>query len=103
MVQTKDFKEWLKDNTEYSDSVIGDTASRIKRADGILEWNSSDTYLFYLEKEPRFETLSISVRSQIRKAVKLYTAYEKAIEEMAKGNELETICHTYRKTNSELL
>ncbi len=82
MVQTHDFKEWLKNHTEYSDAVIGDTVSRIKRADGILEWNSSDTYLFYLEKEQHFESLTVSVRSQIRKAVKLYTAYVNAIAEI---------------------
>ncbi len=82
MVQTHDFKEWLKKHTEYSDAVIGDTVSRIKRADGILEWNSSDAYLFYLEKEQGFESLTVSVRSQIRKAVKLYTAYANAIAEI---------------------
>ena len=42
MVQVDSFKEWLKDNTEYSDAVIGDTASRMKRADSILEWNDTD-------------------------------------------------------------
>ena len=77
MVQVDSFKEWLKNNTEYSDAVIGDTASRMKRADSILEWNDTDTYLFYLEKEQKFEILSVSVRSQMRKAVKLYSAYAK--------------------------
>lgn len=75
MLQADDFKKWLKENTEYSDAVIRDTVSRIKRADNILEWNGADTYLFYLEKEKSFETLSVSVRSQVRKAVKLYAAY----------------------------
>lgn len=82
MVQVDSFKEWLKDNTDYSDAVISDTASRIKRADNILEWNGTDTYLFYLEKEQKFEVLSVSVRSQIRKAVKLYSTYTKAIAEL---------------------
>ncbi len=75
MIQSDKFGEWLHENTQYSNAVIGDTLSRMKRADHILEWNDSDTYLFYLEKEKQFETLSVSVRSQIRKAVKLYTAY----------------------------
>ena len=81
MVQIDSFKKWLKDNTEYSDAVIGDTASRMKRADSILEWNDSDTYLFFLEKEQSFEALSVSVRSQIRKAVKLYATYSNAVSE----------------------
>lgn len=85
MVQTDSFKKWLKDNTAYSDAVIGDTASRIKRADNILEWDDTDTYLFYLEKEQDFVILSVSVRSQIRKAVKLYSSYAKAIAGITKG------------------
>ena len=42
MVQVKEFKEWLRFNTSYSDAVITDTVSRMKRADGILEWNRSE-------------------------------------------------------------
>lgn len=75
MVKTEDFKKWLKNNTEYSDAVICDTASRVRRADSILEWDNTETYLFYLEKEKGFGALSVSVRSQMRKAVKLYSAY----------------------------
>lgn len=82
MIQVDSFKEWLKKNTEYSDAVIGDTISRMKRADSILEWNTADTYLFYLEQEQNFETLSVSVRSQIRKAVKLYSSYSMAMDKV---------------------
>lgn len=82
MIQVDSFKEWLKNNTEYSDAVIGDTISRMKRADSILEWNTADTYLFYLEKEQNFEILSVSVRSQIRKAVKLYSSYSMAMDKV---------------------
>ena len=52
----------------------------LKRADHILEWNDLETYIFYLEREQQFEILSVSVRSQIKKAVKLYTACIKAME-----------------------
>ena len=82
MIQVDSFKEWLKKNTEYSDAVIGDTISRMKRADSILEWNAADTYLFYLEQEQSFEILSVSVRSQIRKAVKLYSSYSMAMDKV---------------------
>lgn len=75
MIEIDNFKGWLKENTEYSDAVIGDTVSRMKRADNILAWDNTDTYLFYLEKERQFDLLSVSVRSQIRKAVKLYSTY----------------------------
>lgn len=75
MVEIDNFKVWLKENTKYSDAVIGDTVSRMKRADSILGWNNTDIYLFYLEREKQFENLSVSVRSQIRKAVKLYASF----------------------------
>ncbi len=75
MVQTNGFYQWLRENTEYSEAVIGDTISRVKRADRILSWDEKETYLFYLEREKQFALLSVSVRSQIRKAVKLYGAY----------------------------
>ena len=72
MIDTELFKSWLKANTTYSDAVITDTISRAKRADSILEWYNDDVYQFYLEREEQYQKLSVSVRSQIKKAVKLY-------------------------------
>lgn len=76
MIRIAAFKTWLSENTSYSSAVIRDTASRMKRADSILEWNGEETYSFYLEKAPNYQTLSVSVRSQLRKAVKLYSKFE---------------------------
>lgn len=78
MIKTDNFKNWLKNNTKYSDAVIRDTVSRLRRADKILEWDNTETYLFYLERQQKFEMLSSSVRSQMRRAVKLYAAYKSA-------------------------
>lgn len=72
MIDTELFKSWLKENTGYSDAVIGDTISRIKRADSILEWYDDEVYQFYLEHNEKYKALSVSVRSQIKKAVRLY-------------------------------
>ncbi len=72
MIDTELFKSWLKANTSYSDAVITDTISRAKRADSFLEWYNDDVYQFYLEREEQYQALSVSVRSQIKKAVKLY-------------------------------
>ena len=72
MIDTELFKSWLKENTSYSDAVIGDTISRVKRADNILEWYDDEVYQFYLEHEENYKVLSVSVRSQIKKAVSLY-------------------------------
>ena len=85
MIDSKEFKLWLNNNTEYSPAVIGDNVSRMKRADSIVEWSNDDTYFFYLEKESAFIELSVSVRSQLRKAVKLYSEYAKVLIE-SKGD-----------------
>lgn len=75
MIDERNFREWLKHNTTYSDKVIRDNISRMKRADKILEWNTDPTYIFFLEKNEQFRPLSVSVRSQIKKSVTLYTRF----------------------------
>lgn len=72
MIYTEEFRKWLIENTTYSLPVISDTVSRIKRADRILEWSGEDIYQFRLEQLEEYKKLSVSVRSQIKKAVKLY-------------------------------
>lgn len=75
MIDIVEFKKWLLYNTNYSEPAINDVVSRMKRADKMLEWNSDETYLFFLEKNDNFMKTSVSVKSQIRKAVKYYTAF----------------------------
>lgn len=75
MVKAEQFKEWLKKNTTYSDAVIGDTVSRVKRADNCLEIYHDDVYQFYLERDEHYKTFSVAVRSQIKKAVSLYQRF----------------------------
>ena len=75
MVNVEMFKAWLKSNTTYSEAVISDTISRVKRADKILEWNDEETYCFYLEQQEQYKGLSVSVRSQIKKSVMLYRSF----------------------------
>lgn len=75
MVNVEPFKEWLQANTTYSAPVIRDTASRVKRADTILEWNDEEVYQFYLERTEQYKALSPTVRSQLKKAVRLYWCF----------------------------
>ena len=75
MVDTEQFKKWLKENTTYSDAVISDMSSRIKRADSLLAWYDEEVYQFYLEQNEQYKQLSVSVRSQIKKSVKLYRQF----------------------------
>lgn len=77
MVDIQGFKEWLKVSKTYSPASISDLGSRLKRADSIRAWVDDETYLFYLEKEESFKCLSVSVKSQLRRAVKLYFEYIK--------------------------
>ncbi|MCD7811956.1 MAG: hypothetical protein LUG91_08960 [Ruminococcus sp.] len=80
MVENESFSKWLSENTSYSNAVISDTVSRMKRADNTLPYNDGETYLFYLEKQDSFKALSVTVRSQIRKAVKLYDRFRHSTE-----------------------
>ena len=75
-----DLRWYKRKNLEYSPAVVGDIVSRIKRANRILEFNLDDAYQFYLEHEEAYKVLSVSVRSQIKKAVRLYRAYMKKDE-----------------------
>lgn len=75
MIDEGKFREWLKRNTAYSDKVIRDNVSRMKRADKMLEWNTEPTYIFFLEKNEQFKPLSVYVRSQIKKSVRLYAQF----------------------------
>ena len=75
MIDSKSFKNWLEENTSFSANVVSDTISRMRRADKIKTWDGENTYLFYLEKEKEFQMLSVSVKSQIRKAARLYASF----------------------------
>ena len=80
MINATEFKEWLFDNTEYSMAVISDISSRVKRADKILPWYNDEVYIFRLEQLDEYKKITCSVRSQIKKAVKLYFAFVKSKE-----------------------
>ena len=68
----KGFKIWLISNQNYSKATISNIVSRAKRANNILPWYNDIIYLFMLEREDKYECLSSSVKSQIKKAIKLY-------------------------------
>lgn len=75
MLDLQNFKIWLENNTDYSRQTIGNIVSRLKRADSILAWYNDTVYLFRLEENREYSQLSSSVKSQIKKAVKLYFTY----------------------------
>lgn len=77
MIDEKEFRTWLTEQYTYSPAVVGDIVSRVKRANRILEINLDEAYLFCLGQEEIYKSLSVSVRSQIKRAVKLYQEYRK--------------------------
>ena len=72
MIDFKNFKSWINDNKSYSAKTKCDIVSRLKRADSILKWYDDRVYVYYLEQSEEFKKLPSAIRSQIKKAVKLY-------------------------------
>ena len=77
MIDLPNFKLWLMDTFTYKERTISNIVSRFKRADSLVKWHNNAVYQFQLEQCPQFQELSATVRSQIKKAVKLYFEYEK--------------------------
>lgn len=69
------FKLWLKIHTDYSHKSINNIVSRFKRVNSILEWYDDPIYLFKLEQSVDFKKLSSDIKSQLKKAVSLFTQY----------------------------
>lgn len=76
MIDLANFRLWLLDATQYSERTVSNIVSRFKRADGFVPWYNEPVYLFELEQNEMYKCLSSTVRSQIKKAVKLYSEYE---------------------------
>lgn len=72
------FSWWLRNVRHYeSDRSIGDVLSRIRRAQRILPCEKIDRYyLTDLEDNEEFLELNVSIRSQIRKAIRLKIAFD---------------------------
>jgi DNA (cytosine-5)-methyltransferase 1 len=71
------FSAWLTRSQPLCERSRRDTVSRLKRADAICALPSVPDayYLFTLEQSGDYQTLSPSVRSQLRRAVTLYSDY----------------------------
>lgn len=80
MIDFAGFRLWLTDTTQYSERTVSNIISRLKRADKLVSWYADSMYIFELEQNQIFKQLSSSVRSQIKKAIKLYLEYQKDCE-----------------------
>lgn len=72
-----DFNSWLLEEQHYSERSARDVLSRCKRAENIMSAAGVPDayYLFMLERQPAFQMLSVNVKSQIKRALKLKEAY----------------------------
>lgn len=73
-----EYTHWLIDGKGLSERAARDAKSRLLRANGILEFNDvrdPDVYLAKLDKEEQFADLSSSVKSQLRRSVRLFCEY----------------------------
>lgn len=71
-----DFATWLEKEKGFSHKGSRDAESRIKRVKGLLKDSSiTQETITELEKISDFTNLSISVKSQLRRSVKLYLEF----------------------------
>ncbi len=70
------FNEWLEKEKGFSLRASHDAMSRLKRVQKLLETNEiTAKSLDKLEKVAEFKTLSMSVKSQLRRTIRLYNEY----------------------------
>ena len=89
MQDMNSFKNWITNNTSYSKATVSDTVSRVKRANSILPIFDDIVYQFRLEQTDEYKQLSCAVRSQIKKAIKLYFEYLNSPKENLLASENE--------------
>lgn len=71
------FTDWLINRKNYTLRAASDVLSRIKRANAIVEIENNNLHetLRLLDASPIFAQINASVRSQIRRAIRLYHEY----------------------------
>ena len=76
-INYNEFYEWLCEIQKFSEKVRHDTVSRLKRANAIRELPQSPDlyYLFQLEQSNEYKALTPTVRSQLKRAVNLYSTF----------------------------
>jgi len=82
------FSTWLRTEKGYSDRSISDVFSRIKRATMMLPDRTIDRYFIVdLKRTQQYQSLSTSVRSQIKKALNLHITYCETVMNHSIGSE----------------
>lgn len=75
-MHSDDFKIWLSEVKGMQHRSIKDIESRLKRVNSLLESDSiTRDSVYQLEKNEAFNLLTVTVKSQLRRAIKLYCEY----------------------------
>ncbi len=77
-MDNESFKEWLTEEKGLSARVAKDVLSRLNRGKSFIDYDSAmpiDEVLMLLERRPDFISLTRSVKSQIRRALRLHCEY----------------------------
>jgi hypothetical protein len=75
---TKTFKEWLIQSKGLSEKSAGDVQSRLNRAKKLVSFKATDKLkkiIDALNEDDDFNALTMTIRSQVRRAVKLHKEY----------------------------
>lgn len=78
IVRTPDFHEWLTSSVGLTAKSARDVNSRLRRASMLADVRPDmpeDEALMLLSRSPGFQCLSVTVRSQLRRALKLFFTY----------------------------
>jgi DNA (cytosine-5)-methyltransferase 1 len=76
------FREWLVSVNSLTKDSADDVISRVKRAKSIMEIDvplDIDTLLFHFMGKPAFKSLTATVKSQVKRAIKLYKEFNPKI------------------------
>ena len=72
-----EYSEWLENEKGLSHKVSHDVNSRLKRVYQILSTDDiDDKTISLLETNEHFRSLSMTVKSQLRRSVRLYLEYK---------------------------
>lgn len=73
----EEFLKWLVIKKNFTTKSAHDVQSRLKRVQTITHNQGIvENTIVILEKEPDFQCLTVSVKSQLRRTVRLYLQYE---------------------------
>ena len=78
-MEIKSFKEWLCTTKNLTANSAKDVVSRVKRSNiyvDLAQGLTVEELIFRMSQNAEFKTLSISVKSQLKRAVKLFKEYE---------------------------